>query len=154
MSVYFFDSSGIVKRYVNETGTAWVKSITNPLAGNRIHLARITGVEVVAAITKRVREGSITPSAGAAAIAKFRNHFASEYVSTDITSGLITAAMQLAENYVLRGYDAVQLSVASEVNRRSLAIGMPGLTVISADRELNTAAMAEGLTTDDPNFHP
>lgn len=154
MSVYFFDSSAIVKRYVNETGTAWVKSITNPLAGNRIHIARITGVEVVAAITKRVREGSITPSAGAAAIAEFRTHFASEYVSTDITSGLITAAMQLAENYVLRGYDAVQLSVASEVNRRSLAIGMPGLTVISADRELNNAATAEGLTTDDPNFHP
>jgi predicted nucleic acid-binding protein len=154
VSVYFFDSSAIVKRYVNETGTAWVKSITTPLAGNRIHLARITGVEVVAAVTKRVREGSITPSAGAAVIAKFRHRFASEYVSADITSVLITAAMQLAEDYVLRGYDAVQLAVASGVNRRSLAIGMPGLTVISADRELNTAATAEGLRTDDPNFHP
>lgn len=32
MSFYYFNSSALVKRYVNETGTAWVISITDSLA--------------------------------------------------------------------------------------------------------------------------
>jgi predicted nucleic acid-binding protein len=154
VSVYFLDSSGVVKRYVRETGTTWIKSITNPLAGNRIHLARITGVEVVSALSRRVRGGSTTAAAGSAAIAAFRNHFASEYVPLDINEGLIMSAMQLAELHGLRGYDAVQLAAALHVNLRSLALGLPGLTLVSADADLNTAAVAEGLAIDDPNTHP
>ena len=35
--------------------------------------------------------------------------------------------------------------------------GMPGLglvTLVSADRDLNTAATAEGLAVEDPTMHP
>jgi len=31
---------------------------------------------------------------------------------------------------------------------------LPAPILLSADRELTTAAQAEGLTTDDPNLHP
>ena len=34
MALFYFDTSGIVKRYVLETGTAWVQDITNPSRGN------------------------------------------------------------------------------------------------------------------------
>lgn len=78
----------------------------------------------------------------------------SEYVSLDITSGLIMDAMQLAETHALRGYDAVQLAAAVQVNLRSLGLGMPGLTLVSADGALNTAASTEGLKIEDPNHHP
>jgi hypothetical protein len=44
VAVYFFDSSGIVKRYINEIGSAWVTSLVDPATGNPIHLASITGV--------------------------------------------------------------------------------------------------------------
>jgi uncharacterized protein len=53
--VYFFDSSAIVKRYLIETGTAWVGSITDLAAGNRVYLARVTLVEVISAITRKAR---------------------------------------------------------------------------------------------------
>jgi predicted nucleic acid-binding protein len=53
--IYYFDSSGLVKRYVSEVGSNWVISLTDPAAGNRIYVANITGVEVPAAINKRVR---------------------------------------------------------------------------------------------------
>jgi hypothetical protein len=53
MDVYFCDASGIAKRYLQETGTAWVQSLADPAAGNRIYLARITGVEVISAVTRR-----------------------------------------------------------------------------------------------------
>ena len=62
--------------------------------------------------------------------------------------------MHLAERYALRGYDAVQLAAALDVNAYWLSLDMPGLILVSADSELNAAAMAEGLNADDPNAHP
>ena len=50
MGAYYCDSSALVKRYANETGTLWVRSLTEPQAGNDIFTAHITGIEVVAAI--------------------------------------------------------------------------------------------------------
>ena len=34
------------------------------------------------------------------------------------------------------------------------ALGMPPLTLVSADIALNSAAAAEGLLVEDPNTHP
>ena len=62
--------------------------------------------------------------------------------------------MTLAETYGLRGYDAVQLAAAVEVNASYRSAGLPPITLVSADVELNAAASAEGLTVDNPNFHP
>ena len=58
--LYYFDSSALVKRYISERGTAWVLGITDPGAGNIIFVARIAAVEVVSAITRAVRVGSVT----------------------------------------------------------------------------------------------
>ncbi len=41
MSPYFCDSSGLVKRYVNEAGTAWITGIMDPAAGNTVHVVRL-----------------------------------------------------------------------------------------------------------------
>ena len=54
----------------------------------------------------------------------------------------------------LRAYDAVQLTAALEVNRRRQAMGLEAVTLVSADRELYTAAVAEGLAVEDPTTHP
>jgi hypothetical protein len=62
--------------------------------------------------------------------------------------------MRLAETHELRAYDAVQLACALELNGRWLAAGFPGITLISADQDLNTAATTEGLLVEDPNLHP
>ena len=62
-------------------------------------------------------------------------------------------AMALAEMYALRGYDAVQLAAAVEVQARVDTLGLPVLTLVSADEELNVAARAQGLAVEDPNMH-
>ena len=61
--------------------------------------------------------------------------------------------MTLAEAHSLRGYDAVQLATAVEIHIRGLTLGLPALTLVSADEELNLAARAEGLVVEDPNMH-
>lgn len=154
MAVYFFDSSAVVKRYVSETGTTWIIGLADPRTNNHIHLARITGVEVIAAIARRSREGSLSTDDAAIAIADFRSDFNTTYRTVEITSGLIAGAMRLAETYSLRGYDAVQLAAALEVNAHTVSLGLPAVTLVSADRGLNTAAVAGGLTVEDPNGHP
>jgi predicted nucleic acid-binding protein len=63
---------------------------------------------------------------------------------------MLADAMRRANAHGLRAYDAVQLSVAIDVNR----FRGGGVTLVSADRDLNAAAIAEGLTVDDPNSHP
>jgi hypothetical protein len=94
MSVLFFDSSALVKRYLTETGSAWAISLLDPTAGHTIVVAAVTRVE------------------------------------------------------------AVQLAAALVVHDQYVAAGFPGLTLISADDDVNTAGQAEGLPTDNPNAHP
>lgn len=157
MSVYFFDSSALVKRYISEVGSDWVQSLTDPAAANTIFIAQITGAEVVAAISRRL--ANISAADAANAIAAFRYDFANQYDPLEITDILIAQAMDLAESHRLRGYDAVQLAAALEINRRSLATGITvlgghTLVLVSSDDELNQAAITERLPVEDPRIHP
>jgi uncharacterized protein len=159
VSIYYLDSSAIVKRHVAEVGSAWIISITDPAAGNHIYVANITGVEVPAAINKRIRMGDINAADAATAITNFENDMANQYNLLEVTEPILKSAAALTSNYKLRAYDAVQLAVALEINKQLLALGipaagMPALTLVSADDDLNNAAAAEGLNVDDPRKHP
>ncbi len=46
MAAYFLDSSAVMKRYVQETGTVWVRALTASGTGNFFYLARITDDEL------------------------------------------------------------------------------------------------------------
>jgi uncharacterized protein len=149
---YFFDSSGIVKRYVAETGSVWVRSLTDSNVGNDIYLSRITGVEVVSALVRHIPP--VLPAFLAGAIADFQYDFHNQYEIIPVNRILVARATVLAARYRLRGYDAVQLAAALAVRARLSRQGMPSPTFVSADADLNRAAVAEGFTVDDPLAHP
>jgi uncharacterized protein len=153
VAAYFFDSSAVVKRYLVETGTAWVSSITDLAAGNRVYLSRITLVEVISAIMRKARGSGLSTTGAMTAISNFRHDFANEYSLIEFTPTLVESAADLAEAHELRAYDAVQLAAALEVNSEMNSAGASAITLISADVALNTAAIAEGLAVDDPNTH-
>ena len=154
MPVIFMDSSGVVKRYVQETGSVWVSGQFTAAPTNRVVIASITGVEVVAAITRRARGGTITPAESTSACGLFLADLNTDFRAITVTDVLLRQAITLTRTYTLRGYDAVQLAAANEVNRLSLAAGAGPLLFIAADKELNAAAQSEGLMVDDPNAHP
>jgi predicted nucleic acid-binding protein len=60
VAAYFFDSSALVKRYAKEVGTSWVFSLVRRSAANHLYIARITGVELVSALTRRERAGRLS----------------------------------------------------------------------------------------------
>lgn len=153
MAFYFFDSSALVKRYAVEMGSAWVEGLTDPRAGNRIYVAAITHVEVVAAIARKHKGLLLSAPDAAAAITRFEHDLEHDLRVFDLTPDVITAAARLAERHALRGYDAVQLAVALEINRARTAQQLPSLILISSDAELNAASQIERLLADDPNLH-
>jgi predicted nucleic acid-binding protein len=153
LDVYFLDSSALIKRYVIETGSAWVTNLIEPTTGNRVFVARITAVEVVSAIKRRERSGNLNASDAIASLSRFRQEIARNYRSVDISAKLVSRAMNLAETHALRRYDAVQLAAALEISDQTKSAGLSSPMLISADLALNVAAVAEGLSVDDPNSH-
>jgi uncharacterized protein len=151
---YFVDSSALVKRYVQEAGTRWVRNLTRRNAPNQIYLAHITAVEVTSAVARRRKGGTLIPPRASSILHRFRKHLAGRYTIVEVTPALLDDASRLANTHVLRAYDAVQLAVALEVNRVYQMGGLGLVTLVSSDKDLNDAATAEGLTVEDPHIHP
>lgn len=154
MAIYFIDSSALVKRYISEVGSAWILSLFDPTLNNEIFVAAITGVEIVAAITRRARGGSISATDAATACNQFRNDLQTEYQVIEITQSIIISGMALAETHGLRGYDAIQLAASCTVNTLCIASNLPPTILVFADNELNIAASNEGLIVENPNKYP
>ena len=100
MADYFLDSSALVKRYVDEVGSAWIVGLFDPASEHEVFMA-----------------------------------------------------MTLAETHALRGYDALQLAVAVEVNALSVQSGLSPMIFVAADDDLNAAARGEGMIVQNPAAH-
>jgi predicted nucleic acid-binding protein len=152
MPAYFLDSSAVVKRYVLEAGSRWVRALMAPAAGNELFLALIAGVEVTSALVRHAPP--LPPADLARALRLFQRHFRTRFRRAPVNRAAVGRAMVLAVRHRLRGYDAVQLAVAVGVRARLAAAGSAAPVFVSADALLNNAAVAEGFAVDDPNLHP
>lgn len=76
MTAYYLDASALSKRYVQETGTAWVRALVTPAAGHALLTARITMVEIYSVLARRKREGSVPAADCDVAVRAFTNHSA------------------------------------------------------------------------------
>jgi uncharacterized protein len=152
--VYQLDASAVVKRYVDEIGSEWIRALVDPAAGNVISIADVTRAEVVSAIARRTRAGTMDPVAAAESIRLFDADGAVQYRIVPTEHGVISLAVELLQQHPLRAYDAIQLATVQHVDRTLLQSGLPPVVFVSADDELLSAARAEGLATENPNLHP
>jgi len=154
MAIYFFDASAVVKRYVREPGSVWVREICHALdaAGDQQHLitiAEISRVEVAAAFAVLVRRNEISKGLGRRAFEQFTTEIADEYQLVRLTAAMIRDAAELTQRHPLKGFDAVQLATATAL-RRQLLSQTSDLVFVTGDQTLLQAARAEGLTTANP----
>jgi predicted nucleic acid-binding protein len=110
---YFFDSSALVKAYIVETGTNWVRHILDD-PQNRISICALAEVEVVSALTRRFNEGDLSQLELDQACDELRQDSAT-YLLVDVTTQILETAVANARNHSLRAYDAVQLAAAITV---------------------------------------
>ena len=155
MNFFYFDASALVKRYLTETGSAWVNRVTDPSTGNAILLAEITRVEVAAALAARHRAPrGITRAERDGLIRLLSRHCMSEYSLIVASPHILDRAVSLTQNHRLRGYDAVQLATALAANDSLVTASLSSLTFVAADGDLITAARIEGLTAENPKLYP
>lgn len=151
MPIYYADSSALVKRHVNEVGSAWIKAILNQ--AEQTFTAQITVAEVYSAFNRRVREGTLGNVTYTTIITDFNALCANDYRLAELTTPILNRSRLLLERHRLRAYDVVQLATALDTNTRLLAAELAPLTFLSADDRLLAAADAEGLPVDNPNNH-
>ncbi len=98
MAVYCLDSSALVKRYISETGSIWVLGLFDPALNNEVFIAAITGVEIIAAITRRSRNGSISITDATITRNQFKRDLQKDYQIVEITETGLT--QELSETLI------------------------------------------------------
>lgn len=153
-SIYYLDTSALIKRYVAETGSAWIRSLVDPTASNLLLTARLTIVEARSALARRKREASISDDDHVFAVGMLANHTFTQYHFVELEETVVYLAGDLLDHHPLRAYDAVQLASALMINSALIAAELPGLIFLTADDRLSSIAQIEDMACDNPNFYP
>jgi predicted nucleic acid-binding protein len=154
VSNYYLDTSALVKRYIDETGSAWLRALVNPAFFPVLVVSQLLIVEMTSAFNRRLREGTVRQDDYTRMVDAFRNDCLVEYRIMPFDESITNLACELLERHPLRAYDAIHLGTALVINRLLMTHTMPALTFLCADERLLNAAMAEGLAVDNPNHHP
>jgi predicted nucleic acid-binding protein len=158
MAFYYFDTSALVKYYVTEPGSTWVRQLieaqvsTTGRVRHTIFVADITRVEVAAGLAVVERVGRIRKSVRDREYRRFTSQLTHRYIIIPLTTADLEVAADLTQQHPLKAYDAVQLTVALRHSRALAAHGLT-LTFVSGDGTLLAAAQTEGLPTENPFDH-
>jgi predicted nucleic acid-binding protein len=154
VSVFFIDSSALIKRYAAENGTNWILSIARPSSRNHILISQLTPVEIVSGLARKQREAHLSARTLQAAMLLINRHTDREYVVIVLAKSVEERAKTLLTTYPLRAYDAVQLASALISEQQVTGTAVGPVIFVSAYSRLRTVAANEGLATEDPNNHP
>jgi len=149
MSVYYADTSVLLKRHIDELGDRWFRELV-ALPDMVIMTTELSIVEMYSAFNRLVREERITQILYQDLTTVLKRLFTSRYKTIKISTDIIGTACSVLERHPLRAYDSIHLASAIFANQELVSLGKPGLTFLTADHRLLVAAMAEGLPIFDP----
>ena len=158
MAFYRFDASALVKYYVAEPGSTWVRQVLDepdPVSSRAHHIilvAEIPRVEVAAGLAVIERVGRIRRAERDRAYRRFMSQLAHRYAIMPLSTDNFTTAAHLTQQHPLKAYDTIQLATALRFPRL-LADHQHASTFVTGDTPLIAAAQAEGLLTDNPFDH-
>lgn len=150
--IYFADTSALVKRYVNEVGSGYIRTLL-ATPDNILYQTFLTPFEITSAFYRRQRMKELSVEEVALALQAYRVHSHQEYVLVPYSEALMNTAEALLARYPLRTLDAIQLAAALTLKSTFPADDVP-LTFLSADDRLIAVAQQEHLLTENPNSHP
>ena len=153
VSIVYLDTSALVKRYIAEMGSDWVRTLLesqNPT----MFTSLLTIIEGACTFACRQREGMLSPEDHRQLLTIFDYDFTYRYNVLGVEPIVIDTTRRMANRHPLRAYDAVQLATAWLLNQDLLRTDKPPLRFVCADDRLIAIAQAEGLLTDNPNHHP
>ena len=137
--IVYLDTSSLVKLYVEETDSEKINSIANKAAV--ISTSKIAYAEARSAFARKQREGGFSVSILRKVVEDFNKDWES-YFLIEVTDGLIRFAGDMAEKYLLRGFDSIHLASAVNLKNKINA----DTYFSSHDTRLNQAAEREGMS--------
>lgn len=146
MTLYFLDTSALVKLYVQEPGTDRLLPLISDRPENRFAVLAISAVEIRSAIRRRQRAGDIDTEVAAAILQNVQSHMETRFVRQAVNETVIDTAMEMIDRYTLRAYDAVQLAGCLVL----CTITAEAFTFVCSDHRLLEAARSEQLRVLDP----
>jgi predicted nucleic acid-binding protein len=153
MTVYYLEPSALVKYYVTEPGSTWVRALLDT-EDNVLVTAEITIAEVSAALAVIARVGRISRRQRDELWGKFKRDLLTRYELLPTHRTVINRAAELCQKHPLRGFDAIHLASGLQL-QETLVQQEEGMviTYVTGDDPLVTAAQAEGLAVDNPFWH-
>lgn len=136
--IHYLDTSVLVKRYVEESGSAAIRPL---FRGRTVATVRVAYAELAATLARLSRRGALDDAARDRIVGRLDHDFAAMTV-VEIRPALMKRVPDLVARRPLRAYDAVHLAAALAVRDRGAAV-----TFWVADTRLADAARAEGLRT-------
>ncbi len=153
MTGYYLDTSTLVKRYVDEAGSVWLRGLFELEPRPLFVTSHLMIAEMTSAFNRRVREGSLSSQDYARLKAIFHNDCLSDYQIISINQAVVDSACNLMERHPLRALDAIHLATGLSVHQLVSERDLAGLTLLSADDQMLAAAGAEGMSVENPNRH-
>ena len=143
---YFLDSSALGKIYHREQGSDWLRALYQQ--DTPLIVSELAKIECISMSARRVREGTLQPSAFEAIASTLHADLEDRYQVLSFTASVISVASILLGtvglNQPLRSLDAIQLAFFKEIDR-------PGITFVCADKRLLEAARSLGFPSVDAN---
>ena len=134
----YFDTSALVKRYIDEPGR---REVLRLLRRNECVTSAVLPIELRSGLRRRVADGSID----AARLPAILKHVAVDrpyWTLVDVGSAILAGAEALVAAHPIRTLDAIHVASAQVFAAR---LSMPGLTFVTADKRQAETAAAVGL---------
>ena len=134
----YFDTSALVKRYVDESGR---REVLRLLRQGECVTSAVLPVELRSGLRRRVAEGSID----AARLPAILRHVGADrpyWTLVEVGIDVLAGAETLVAAHPIRTLDAIHVASAQLFAAR---VSMPGLTFVSADKRQTDTAVAVGL---------
>jgi len=140
--IHYLDTSALVKRYVQEPGTAAVRALFR--RGVHLATARTAHPELVATLARLCRAGDLSPKTRDGIFARVESDLSAMTI-VEIRPALLRRIPPLVLRRPLRGFDAIHLAAALALRDQGVAVDF-----WVADTKLADAAREEGLRAIEP----
>ena len=140
----FFDTSALVKRYADETGTRTVDQLIET-PENTVIITSLSVIEIASAFRRKSNRGDISDKRRDALLGSFFEEATERFTVIPVDEGIFETAFDLVLDDDLRTLDSLQLATAV-----SLPTPNPEITFVCADEALVNVAEQHGLSINNP----
>ena len=137
---YFFDTSALIKRYIQEKETEAVRRIF--AESTEIYVSDITELETTSSFRRLLTEGKITPEQFESLLYESEEDF-NDFITIPFSLEIAKMAKELIKKHQLKTLDSIQLA-------SYLSIDFKNITIVVYDEKLFNSALKESTNVIKP----